>query len=109
MYYFFNLVVIIGLDYVEKCKQNFYSRFLYFVFPNKIIHLKNKREELSKKIKHFVKKYIGEVEDKIKNNEKSDNLTALDDHKVSKNLKKKISEELDRFYVNFNIISDNGI
>jgi hypothetical protein len=38
------------------------------MFPNKIVKLKKNREELSKKIKHFVKKYIGEVDQTYKKN-----------------------------------------
>jgi hypothetical protein len=89
------------------------------MFPNKIVKLKKKREELSRKIKHFVKKYIGEVDERYKKDKSNTSISVkiseeskkikIKDEKMSKKLKKKIAEEIDRFYVNFNIINSSSI
>jgi hypothetical protein len=107
------------MDYIEKCKQTFYSRFLYFVFPNKIIKLQTKRENLAIKIQNYVSKYIKETEDKkirleTLNDKEKDQLLhneAIneDDILINKSRKKKkisrINEEINQFYINFNITS----
>ncbi len=109
------------MDYIEKCKQTFYSRFLYFVFPKKIIKLQKKRENLAIKIQNYVNKYIKESQDKNirletlidKENEqllKKESINGNEtENYLSKTKKKKkfsrINEEINQFYINFNIVS----
>jgi hypothetical protein len=50
------------LDRVFFLLQVFMSRFLYFIYPNNIIKLKNQREELSKDIREFISNNLGEYE-----------------------------------------------
>jgi hypothetical protein len=52
------------LDKVAFYLQVFISRFLYFIYPNRILKLKDHREHLVKEILDFVDTHINEVDPK---------------------------------------------
>ena len=81
------------------------------VFAGKIIKLQKKREEIAKKIKSFVNKFIGDVDEiykKFINQDKEieDDIIDEKDIFIKKSNKRKnhkrIIEEINRFYINFN-------
>jgi hypothetical protein len=96
------------MDYIERCKQLLYSRFLYFVFPNKIIRLQANRDRLAKKIQLFIHKYIGEIEERYRMDNKDDiileNSLSIAPRISSKKKSKKVNAEVERFYINFNLM-----
>jgi uncharacterized coiled-coil DUF342 family protein len=99
------------MDSVNFYKNILYSRFLYFVFPKKIIKLQQKREQLRNEIKNITNKYIGEVDERFRQDRLINNADSEIDEadalikKTSKRKKKKqIHEEIEKFYLNINLI-----
>jgi hypothetical protein len=103
---------VIAIDYIEKSKGNLYSRFLYFLFPQRVIKLKNRREELVKQIKGFINKYIGDVDERYRKDRlvNEDEIINESDILIRKSTKRKrntqINDEIDRFYINFNLLNN---
>jgi hypothetical protein len=105
---------VLALDAIGFYRQVLYSRFLYFVFPKKIIKLKRQREQLVQEIKLYTNKYIGIVDEKY-NMERVFNIESeIDegDTLIRKNpqrkKKKHIIEEIDKFYLNINLIQGDN-
>lgn len=49
-------------DYVIFCLRTFYSRLLFFIFPQKLSRLKEERNKISEDIKMFIDKFAVEVD-----------------------------------------------
>jgi hypothetical protein len=99
------------MDAIGFYKQVLYSRFLYFVFPKRIIKLQRTREHLVEEIKYFTNKYIGEVDEKYTMNRVINDVEAeIDegDALIRKNTHRKkkqhIHDEIDKFFINIKLI-----
>lgn len=62
IYAYFCVVVV---DYILFYLQTMYSRFLYFVFPKKISHLKELRIKIETRVVSFITEYMMEEEDDV--------------------------------------------
>lgn len=56
------LVCIIAYDYFLSASRTFYSRTLFFMFPDKLNRLKSERNEIANLIKEAIKKHIHEID-----------------------------------------------
>jgi len=103
IYFYFSAKM---LDNILFYTYTMMSRFLYFVYPKKIVKLKNQRENLTNELMEFVDKNINEVDPKFqderiilmkKNENEKDELIRRNSQRKSK---KHMIEELSKIFLN---------
>jgi len=112
-----NLVVTKAVDYLGFYFYTIYSRFVYFIFPEKVIKLRETRRKLHEDVKSYIDTHITEVDPNYKEDrilfgedreiDKKDERNEMDII-IEKNLKRKLKRnsviEMERFsdYVSLN-------
>jgi hypothetical protein len=107
---------VLAIDAIGFYKMVLYSRFIYFVFPNKIMKLQRKREQLVEEIKLYTNKYIGAVDERYIHDRVIDVEEEIEEEDVllrKNNVRRRratIIDEINKFYININLIQgENSI
>jgi hypothetical protein len=84
------------LDSIAFYLQVFISRFLYFIYPNRILKLRDQREHLAKEVLEFVDRHIVEVDPKYEKERILYYKESGESEKnilIKRNLKRKVSSD----------------